>query len=126
MIWSMKESSASNYSMLSRYSFLMAMSGILAYFFLFPSGMYYSFFFGVMAVTGGIISRGFSERKGYSTAGIILGVFNVLLSLLAFYGLYALYSSIQDPVMGPKISSMLMQALEANGISLDTFIRVMG
>lgn len=111
--------------MLARYSLIMAVCGLLAYFFLFPSGIYYSFFFGVMSVTGGIMSRAITDHRGYSNAGIVLGAINVLISIIAFYGLLSIYTGVRDPVMGPKITSMLMEALEAKGISLDTFVQIM-
>ena len=109
----------------ARYSIWCSLFGVLSYLFFFPNGIYYCFFFGVMAITAGILSKKSEIRTSRSTAGIIVGVFDILLSLAAFYGLYIIYTSLSDPVMGPKITHMILQMLEQNGLTLSSFSRVM-
>lgn len=114
-----------NYLSLARYSLWCAFFGIVSYFFLFPGGMYYCFFLGVMAVTAGILSKRSGLRSGRSTAGIALGIFDVLFSLMAFYGMYLIYSSVSDPVLGPRITAMIVKILEDNGLGIESFVRLM-
>ena len=116
-----KDSAAS----LAKYSIWSALFGVLSYLFLFPSGMYYCFFLGVMAAASGILAKRSGIRTTRSTAGIVVGIFDILLSSAAFYGLYIIYTSLHDPVMGPKVTHMIIQILEQNGLTLSSFARVM-
>ena len=110
---------------LARYSVWCALFGVLSYLFFFPNGIYYCFFLGVMAIAAGILSKRSGIRSGRSTAGIVVGIFDILLSLTAFYGLYIIYTSLSDPVMGPKVTHMILQMLEQNGLTLSSFSKVM-
>jgi hypothetical protein len=110
---------------LARYSVWSALFGVLSYLFFFPNGIYYCFFLGVMALTAGILARKSGVHTSRSTAGILVGIFDILLSLAAFYGMYIIYSSLSDPVMGPKVTRMILQILEQNGLTLSSFTRVM-
>ena len=121
----MNETAGKSLNSLSRYSVWCAIFGIISYLFFFPNGIYYCFFLGVMAVAAGILFKKSGSRSVGSTVGILLGIFDILLSLMAFYGLYIIYSSLSDPVMGPRITAMIIRILEQSGLTLEQFIRVM-
>ena len=121
----MDETFTNSINNLARYSLWSAIFGALSYVFFFPDGIYYCFFLGVMAFASGILSKKNGLKGGKSTAGIIIGLFDLGLSFVAFYGLYVIYSSLHDPVYGPKITAIIIQMLEKNGVTLDSFVRVM-
>ncbi len=121
----MNETYTNGIENLARYSLWSAVFGVLSYVFFFPDGIYYCFFLGVMAFASGVLSKRTGLKSGKSTAGIVIGIFDLGLSMMAFYGLYVIYSSLHDPVYGPKITGVIIQMLEQNGLTIDSFVRVM-
>ena len=114
-----------NYTRLSRYSLLISVLGAASYLLMFPAGIYYGFLCGVTGAAGGILTRPYSMQRGFSTAAILVGIFNIGICLLAFHGLNALYTSLRDPVMGPQVTKFILDMLAQYGISTDTFVTLM-
>ena len=109
----------------ARYSVWCALLGVLSYLFFFPNGIFYCFFFGVLALTSAILARRSGTRSSRTIVGIVVGVFDMILGLAAFYGMLLIYSSLSDPEMGPRVTRMIQELLEANGLSLSTFSQIM-
>ena len=112
------------YKRIGRYGLLFAIAGIICYMTFFPDGIYYSFFCGIMAIASSAVSKRRSRGIG-STIGIILGFIDIIMGLMAFYGLYLIYSSASDPVLGPKVAEFLTKLLSQYGLSLDAFTAMM-
>ena len=91
----------------------------------FPSGIYYGFVLGVTGAAGGFLSRTYSLRKGTSAAAIIIGLIDAGICLLSFHGLNTLYSSLNDPVLGPEITEFVLGILRQYGVSPEVFVSVM-
>lgn len=108
------------YDRIARYGLLFALSGIICYIFLFPSGMYYCFFCGAIAASSAIIAKMNGKKKG-TTLGLILGLFDIGLSAMAYYGLLLVFTAMADPESGHVITDMMSEMLSQYGISMDLF-----
>ena len=113
------------YTLLSKYSLIMSVVGAASCLITFPSGIYYGFVLGITGAAGGFLSRAYSLRKGSSAAAIIIGLIDTGLCLLSFHGLNTLYSSLNDPVLGPQITEFVLSILEQYGVSPEVFAGVM-
>ena len=113
------------YTLLSKYSMIMSVVGMTSCLIAFPSGIYYGFVLGVTGAAGGFLSRTYSLRKGTSAAAIIIGLIDAGICLLSFHGLNTLYSSLNDPVLGPEITEFVLGILRQYGVSPEVFVSVM-
>ena len=113
------------YTLLSKYSMIMSVAGMTSCLIAFPSGIYYGFVLGVTGAAGGFLSRTYSLRKGTSAAAIIIGLIDAGICLLSFHGLNTLYSSLNDPVLGPEITEFVLGILRQYGVSPEVFVSVM-
>lgn len=121
----MEDNSKAIYKSIGRYSLWFAITGVICYLTLFPDGIYYGFFCGVMAVASAIVSKKYVRGSG-STAGLILGIIDTIMALMAFYGIYLIYSTLNDPVLGPRVTEFISDTLSRNGLSLEIFAQMMG
>lgn len=112
------------YKKIGRYSLWFAIAGIICYMTFFPDGIFYSFFCGIMAVASFIVAKRSCKSAG-SVAGLIIGIIDIGMGVMAFYGLYLIYSAAADPVVGPKVAQFLSNMLSQYGVSLDQFISTM-
>ena len=113
------------YTLLSKYSMITSVVGMTSCLIAFPSGIYYGFVLGVTGAAGGFLSRTYSLRKGTSAAAIIIGLIDAGICLLSFHGLNTLYSSLNDPVLGPEITEFVLGILRQYGVSPEVFVSVM-
>ena len=113
------------YKNIGRYSLWFAIAGVICCFTIFPDGIYYGFFCGVMAVASAMISKRYISGVRF-TVGLILGFIDAIVALMAFYGMYLIYESIGDPIMGPKVTEFISNALSQNGMSMEAFTKMMG
>ena len=109
---------------LGKISIWLAFGGLVFYLMLFPSGVYYGFFCGVMAVAAAVLAKRGVRSVG-TTIALIVGVIDVGLSIMAFYGIYILYVSVSDPVYGAHVTEVLADMLSQYGISIETFALLM-
>ncbi len=121
----MEENTKILYKNIGRYSLWFAVAGIICYLTLFPDGIYYGFFCGVMAVASAMVSKKYVKSSG-STVGLVLGIIDTIMAVIAFYGIYLIYSTISDPVLGPRVTEFISDTLSQNGISLEMFAQMMG
>lgn len=112
------------YLRFGKYSTWLAIIGMIFYLTFFPSGIYYGFFCGVMAIAFAVTAR-MNNPKARIGAGLAIGIIDVILSAIAYYGLYLIYSMLLDPVAGPRLTSLISDMLSQYGISLEMFSQLM-
>ena len=120
-----KTDQAGNYTRLARYSLLLSVLGAASYLLMFPSGIYYAFLCGVIGASGGFLTKARIERGAYSVSAVVIGLIDILFSLLTFHGLNSLYSSLKDPVLGPQMTKFILDLLEQYGVPADAFVTIM-
>lgn len=114
-----------NFSRISRYSLLMSVVGLLSCITAFPSGIYYGFVCSAIGIAGGCVSHRYSKRKLSAVFAIIFGIINVMICVAAYQGLHSMYTMLQDPVDGPKITEFILGMLEQYGVPVETFVQLM-
>ena len=125
MVMNEKMSTTDNYTRLSGYCLLLSVLGAVSYLLMFPAGIYYGFFCGVLGASGGILTRPWTEKRRQATAAIVVGVIDVAIYLVAFHGLNTLYSFLRDPELGPQMTQFVLNLLGQYGVSTDTFSTIM-
>ena len=85
-------------------------AGVAGLFLLSFSGVYITFFFGVVGLACALVAKRASGKA--SVPGIILCSLCIVLSLLFFFSMLCFYDLISDPVLGPRWSRFLQQLME--------------
>ena len=77
-----------------------------------------------MAIAFAVTAR-MNNPEARIGAGLAIGIIDVILSAIAYYGLYLIYSMLLDPVAGPRLTSLISDMLSQYGMSLEMFSQLM-
>ncbi len=116
----MNENVTKIYLRFARYSLWIGLIGLFCCLTIFPDGIYYGFFCGVMAIALAVISR-HNATGSKIAAGVIVGIIDIVLSIIFYYGLYLIYSLLLDPVAGSQLTAMLSDILAEYGMTIEMF-----